>query len=639
MLLGVTEGPGYLRGFRSSIHLKFSSLAGVTLVVALALLATAWFPTSVDASGPTTLGRTGWQVTRPYGPVQTPAYSPLGNAAFYNYIPSPGVPGANDAGWSDCGPSNGLCPSADTINMHQWSRLGGFYACGASADYTFFQSFVSVPEGTSITQFSVNMSGADDGARVAIYNSVYPGGYVFPGSYIYLGGSQSTTDMSSAMVAGEVNRVVVTQMDNCAVGNNLDSAVISLNGTVIPSDSTPPVITPNVSGTLGNNGWYVSDVAVSWTVTDADSAVTSTTGCDATAVTADTTGTTFTCTATSAGGTASESVTVQRDATAPTATATRTPDANANGWNNSDVTVTFAGSDSLSGIASCDAAVVLGEGAGQSASGTCTDNAGNVSAPATVSDINVDETAPSATATRTPDADANGWNNSDVTVTFAGSDSLSGIASCDAAVVLGEGAGQSASGTCTDLAGNVSAPATVSDINVDETAPVVTVTGVSDGATYIVGGAPEAGCTTADGLSGVATDAVATVTGGPLGSVTVTCDGAEDLAGNMASVSATYAVAYDFCGFEQPLLTPVQVFKIKSTIPVKFCLADASGAPDGTAVASVYANGVLQGVARYDDTDGHYIFNLRTKGMAAGPLTISVSLDDGTTHSIEVALK
>src|SRR5262245_35509620 len=35
-----------------------------------------------------------------------------------------------------------------------------------------------------------------------------------------------------------------------------------------PADSTPPVITPNVSGTLGDNGWYISDVTVSWSVVD-----------------------------------------------------------------------------------------------------------------------------------------------------------------------------------------------------------------------------------------------------------------------------------------------------------------------------------------------------------------------------------
>jgi hypothetical protein len=84
-----------------------------------------------------------------------------------------------------------------------------------------------------------------------------------------------------------------------------------------PSDTTAPVITPSVIGTLGNNGWYVSDVTVSWIVGDAESTVSSSTGCDPTTISTDTTGVTLTCSATSAGGTASESVTIKRDATDP----------------------------------------------------------------------------------------------------------------------------------------------------------------------------------------------------------------------------------------------------------------------------------------------------------------------------------
>lgn len=160
---------------------------------------------------------------------------------------------------------------------------------------------------------------------------------------------------------------------------------------------------------------------------------------------------------------------------------------------------------------------------------------------------------------------------------------MADVASCDADVVLGEGAGQSGSGTCTDEAGNVSAPASVTDINVDQTAPVVSVTGVTDCATYTVGGVPTAGCDTSDALSGVATAATVTVSGGPLGVIRVECGGAEDLAGNTASATATYTVAYDFCGFEQSLLTAVQVFKVRSTIPVTFCLQDASGTSVSTA--------------------------------------------------------
>ena len=67
-------------------------------------------------------------------------------------------------------------------------------------------------------------------------------------------------------------------------------------------DHTPPAITSSVTGMTGNNGWYVSDVSVTWDVQDADSAVTSQTGCDPATVATDTAGTTLTCEATSRAG-------------------------------------------------------------------------------------------------------------------------------------------------------------------------------------------------------------------------------------------------------------------------------------------------------------------------------------------------
>jgi Ca2+-binding RTX toxin-like protein len=89
-------------------------------------------------------------------------------------------------------------------------------------------------------------------------------------------------------------------------------------------DITPPAITPTVSGTLGSNGWYTSDVSVTWDVRDAESEASSA-GCDAVTVSSDTAGTTFTCQATSEGGTASRSVVVKRDATPPTVTCADPP--------------------------------------------------------------------------------------------------------------------------------------------------------------------------------------------------------------------------------------------------------------------------------------------------------------------------
>ena len=85
-------------------------------------------------------------------------------------------------------------------------------------------------------------------------------------------------------------------------------------------DHTPPAVTPNVAGTVGSGGWYVSDVRVSWDVQDDESAVTSNTGCEPRTFETDTAGTTVACEATSAGGTATGSVLVKRDITPPTVT-------------------------------------------------------------------------------------------------------------------------------------------------------------------------------------------------------------------------------------------------------------------------------------------------------------------------------
>jgi Ca2+-binding RTX toxin-like protein len=88
----------------------------------------------------------------------------------------------------------------------------------------------------------------------------------------------------------------------------------------IGPDYSPPSITPDVSGTAGTNGWYVSDVGVSFAVEDPDSAIISTDGCDPMTVSTDTFEQVFTCTAISEGGTASAAAFVKRDATRPTLT-------------------------------------------------------------------------------------------------------------------------------------------------------------------------------------------------------------------------------------------------------------------------------------------------------------------------------
>jgi hypothetical protein len=170
-----------------------------------------------------------------------------------------------------------------------------------------------------------------------------------------------------------------------------------------------------------------------------------------------------------------KNVQVKIDKTPPTITHTQTPQANATGWNNSDVTVSFTCTDTGSGINvdGCTSAVVATtEGQNQLVVGTAQDNAGNTATDPAV--VSIDKTPPSVVANRDPAANADGWNNSDVTVGFQCADALSGIGidGCSSPVVLGEGDNQAVTGTATDAAGNATST-TVGPVRVDKTDPLL----------------------------------------------------------------------------------------------------------------------------------------------------------------------
>jgi hypothetical protein len=154
--------------------------------------------------------------------------------------------------------------------------------------------------------------------------------------------------------------------------------------------ANPPEISVTTVGTLGANGWYRSNVTISWTVVGAQTS----TGCDARTLTVDTPGTKVTCTATSGGDETTKSVTIKLDKTAPSAVAVPARPPDANDWYNKALTVGFAGADEISGIASCSSSHYGGpDNPTALVAGSCADNAGNA-ASATFA-FKYDATAPS----------------------------------------------------------------------------------------------------------------------------------------------------------------------------------------------------------------------------------------------------
>src|SRR5215211_6018373 len=238
----------------------------------------------------------------------------------------------------------------------------------------------------------------------------------------------------------------------------------------VPGDPTPPAVTPVITGTLGADGWYTSNVTVNWSVTDPESIILSTSGCDARTFTADTVSTKLTCTAESDGGETIVSKTFKLDKTAPAASASPSRSADSNGWYNHALSVEFAGGDTTSGVASCSAprSYAGPDTAGTSLTGTCVDRAGN-SAQASLP-LKYDETAPQASPAARP-ADANGWYNHAVTVSFQGVDATSGVSSCTQTTYSGpDDPSVAVTGTCLDEAGNSSTSSQFT-LRYDETAP------------------------------------------------------------------------------------------------------------------------------------------------------------------------
>ena len=243
-------------------------------------------------------------------------------------------------------------------------------------------------------------------------------------------------------------------------------------------DATPPQAIAAADRGADSNGWFNRSLTISFAQAAGDLSGPGTCSTPVSYGGPDTASASRsgTCTDRAGNQSAAAAFAFKYDATAPSATGglARPPDAN--GWHNHPVALQVTGSDGLSGIASCGGAAFAGpDGKGHQVSGGCTDVAGNPSAPVTRT-IDYDATGPVATAALERGPDVEGWYNHPVAATVSGTDATSGLAGCTGATYSGpDGAAQTAPGSCTDVAGNTSAPVGVA-LNYDATAPAVAAT-------------------------------------------------------------------------------------------------------------------------------------------------------------------
>jgi hypothetical protein len=360
-------------------------------------------------------------------------------------------------------------------------------------------------------------------------------------------------------------------------------------------DKGTPSITATVSPTPNANGWNDADVTVTFVCTDGLSGVASCPG--PSHVTTEGANRLVTGTVVdNAGNSSIASIRVNLDKSSPSITATATPAANANGWNNGNVTISFVCNDGLSGTVSCPGPTTLStNGADQAVTGSTTDKAGNTAT--TTATVSIDKSAPSITAVATPAANANGWNNADVTVSFTCSDALSGTDTCPGPTTVStSGANQSVSGTTTDKAGNT-ATATAT-VNLDKSSPSITAATTP---AANVNGWNNTNVTVTftcnDGESGTNTCS---------GPTTLSSDGADqtvtgttsDNAGNTANATATVNLDKTLPSITATLTPAANVNGWNnSNVTVTFTCSDAlSGTDSCSSPATLTTNGTNQAV-------------------------------------------
>ena len=241
-------------------------------------------------------------------------------------------------------------------------------------------------------------------------------------------------------------------------------------------DSTAPQVSATPARAPNANGWYNASLSVAFAGSDPTSGVEfcsapqTYSGPDS--ASAQVVGTCID----RAGNVGSRSFQLQYDATAPQVTASPARPADANGWYNHPLAVSFAGTDATSGIETCDAARTYSgpDSAAAVVSGLCRDRAGNNASGSFV--VRYDATAPQVTASPSRPADANGWYNHPLIVSFLGSDATSGMDSCDTPTTFAgpDGVSITVEGDCSDRAGNLGSGSFL--LKYDATSPVSTAT-------------------------------------------------------------------------------------------------------------------------------------------------------------------
>lgn len=199
-------------------------------------------------------------------------------------------------------------------------------------------------------------------------------------------------------------------------------------------------------------------------------------------------------------------------------------------------------------------------------------------------------------------------------------------------------------------------------VNIDTTSPLIIINSPTNGTIYSLNQNLVSNWSTIDITSGIMVSNGTYPNGSIINTSSVGTKNfnvyARDNAGNENTKNLIYYIRYLFGSFLQPINNDgSSIFKLGTTIPIKFQLTDANGNYVTSAVAILslskisstitglylepYTTGnVTTGnIFIYSDNGHFYMYNLATKGMSVGTWQLRVDIDDGSFYTVNISLK
>lgn len=192
--------------------------------------------------------RTEWEQNNGEGLAEFTEASPShGYEGEYDYST---IPAADDPNWVILTDQENIDYSLIPSSLCDDANAVEIIGCLNGGQFTYFRTDVEVPADAEKVEVSVEV--AVDGIRITIVNSSNQNGK----DIAYIGPGSGTVEISqSDIVPGDINRIIITHVDDCCCSNSiLNDVKILIDGQTVYTCAPPMAVARDINVLLNENG-------------------------------------------------------------------------------------------------------------------------------------------------------------------------------------------------------------------------------------------------------------------------------------------------------------------------------------------------------------------------------------------------